>query len=445
MISFFPNNNGINKKTSIIRIAILSLLLFGFIYEVQPIGIPDLLTSRKIVFYISGAIYYYLTFSKTKIAHVNMESRVAVKNCMIVLRLAIILLVYVSIIYFISTALGSYGRSALSFAVLFFVYAPFMPLFYSKLFKTTKEFAVALIVATLLQCIVVFADFFSANVRVFLFEHFVLDTNYSYLTTARASGLGAGESLLSINLFLGLIGCGYMLLQGKYTLLFVLCYGIITFAVFLSGSIGLTFSLLLLITIIIYLLYKKKVFRITKIILLVIVLIGLIITIIPEFFNDIENFEIYKKFIDFLYNRNESSFISSLSRQQIAPIDIDTILGTGYHAGESWMGNTTRADSGYIKSYFGFGLPMAIIFYLVFYISTFKTIKKINDLPTKVITFFFLATIIIAEIKEPYIFHFGEPILILTIVYISLNQQCRMELMNKQDIKQIKEINKCEE
>ena len=71
--------------------------------------------------------------------------------------------------------------------------------------------------ATVIQSVICIADFFSFEVKVFLYNHFMVDANFGYLSSSRAYGLGAAESLLAINLFLGLvptailiIGCSKM-------------------------------------------------------------------------------------------------------------------------------------------------------------------------------------------------------------------------------------------
>ena len=65
------------------------------------------------------------------------------------------------------------------------------------------------------------------------------------------------------------------------------------------------------------------------------------------------------------------------------------------------------SDFGYVQTYFGYGLVMASLFYLSIFYGMYNAINNIHDKNIKFIMILLAISIAIAEIKEPYMSHYG--------------------------------------
>ena len=75
----------------------------------------------------------------------------------------------------------------------------------------------------------------------------MVDANFGYLSSSRAYGLGAAESLLAINLFLGLVPTAILIIGCSKNVFYIFGYIAILFAALLVGSTGFILGILLLI------------------------------------------------------------------------------------------------------------------------------------------------------------------------------------------------------
>lgn len=403
-------------KNSFIRIILLSILVFGFIYEVQPKGVPDFLTSRKLAFFVSA----FFCISKNKGLIPKCSNDLYSKSCKKLFMLAVAMLCWTVLLGMMTGSLNN-SQSILSRTILF---VPFVPLVYwymRDLFRDSSEFCNAVFFASVLQAGIVICEFFIDEVKLFLYYTFELDANNTYLATERAMGLGAGESLLSINLFLGLAATACIILKDtKFKMIYIIGYILILFACLLSGSTGFVSGCALLLYIWGYQIFKERKIGSIFTIGVFIIGIGVLLSLASAFFSEIDDFEIFRKVSEFWTGDvKDTSIVSSLEAQEKAPLSIDTVIGTGIYRGRSAGGSFQRSDAGFYQNYFGYGLIMVIVFYFTLFKCMYKNLKSIQDKHVKITLFFLFAIIIFGEAKEPYIHHFGNVFVYFMICFLS--------------------------
>lgn len=399
-----------------------TLLVFCFIYEVQPIGVPDILTSRKLVFFLCAGLFVAKRDYKIRLPN---NTSVYGRTVIGLFVLSIVMLGWVFFLSFVNSLGASVnGESILSRTLLFVFFVPLICYFMYDCFDNSEQFLKAVFFASLLQAVIVTAQYFSDGVKHFLYNHFVLDTNFSYLSPYRAAGLGAGEALLSINLFIGMVAGAYLMIRNKHLLLYTLGYVFILFATMLSGSTGFALGAALLAVIALYLIFAKLSVRGVRIVAIGLLGCLALFVIYPDFFASIESFGIYRKIKELLQGgADNSSFVTSLLAQEVAPISAETILGTSIYRGYSSSGVLCRSDTGYIQSYFGYGLIMAVIFYVCLYGAMLKNIFAIKSRDVKFLMLFFFVAITVVEAKEPFIHHFGLPFAFFMITFLQQKQE----------------------
>lgn len=382
------------------------LLVFFFIYDVRYVDTPTLFTSRKIVLCL--LIILYLVKNKGKIAF-SFENILCYKEIKNLLILSVGIFLYTLIVTVINNMDGvPDGQGMIPRTVFFIIFVPIMYFFSMEFFKNTTEFITALLWATLLQAVIVVMEHNIQGVALFLEAHFMLDAHTSYLATNRAVGLGAGDSLLSIDIFLGCVACAYLFIERNKSMFYIIIYVFLTYVAFLTGSIGTIYCILTLISLIYYNLIKLK--NVKGLIIVSILILGIIgvFVFMPSFVENILRSDIFIKiqsvFLEGLFNNSTSRVLRS---QEVAQISINTLFGTGIYRGTTAGGITSMSDTGYLQMYFAVGLVVSIIFYYVLYKRMINSIKQVDDRGIKYILCILLFAIVIGEMKEPYIYHYG--------------------------------------
>lgn len=403
-----------NRMQHIIKNIFLISIVFFFIYEVQPIGVPNLLTSRKLVFYILAILF--ILKNGLNLNFIPRRSYVYFS----IKRLFVLSLCFMLWAFFLDAFLCPSGKqSIIQRSILLVPYTGFLYTFVYDVFDDEQQFFKALFWTTIIQSFIVFAHYFNDGVKMYLYTHFVLDANNTYLVTERAMGLGAGESLLSVNLFLGLIGTANFIIRGEKTLFYILGYVIILFACLLSGSTGFVSGVALLLFVVFYMTFVKKSNGIFGILVGLFVGMQIILMLASNFFTEIEDFEIFRKISEFwTVGAKESSIVTSLQAQAVAPITTETIIGTSLFRG-NFNGIISTSDTGYYQNYFGYGLIGVIVFYSVLYFIMWSNIKRITDSNIKYLLLFLLLIIMFGEGKEPYIHHYGNIFVLFMASFLS--------------------------
>lgn len=408
-----------DQYTPFFKVLWQTFFVFFFIYEVQHFVMPDLLTSRKLMFYLAAILFFikynHYYYSKR---HRGSLHRKTTRNLVL---LGLVMVFWQLFLTLINT--NAVGEPILGRTILFFVLTSLFCVFSYFLFDNLKQFLLSTFFASILQSIIVIADFFSDAVKQFFYNNFVLDANFGYLSPMRAAGLGAGESLLSIDLYLGLVAASILILTSKKISIYVIGYIVILFSCFLAGTTGFLLGLtLLLVTITILILHgnlKQKV----SVSLILFGGIVLLFTLAASFFSEIDDFRNFTKITDLWdLGVEDQATVSTLKSQKVAPLSSETLLGTSLYRG-TINGITTMSDTGYIQSYFGHGLIFAFIFYFVLYRSMIINIKAVKNKMVFLVLVFFGLSIALAEAKEPYIYHYGITFVFFLICFLAQKNQ----------------------
>ncbi len=411
MNRYFLDNLNVPLKKILWQIC----FVFFFIYEVQPIGVPNMLTSRKLVFYIAGFIFLTKYVNKYKLKSFNDKLFKNSSNKLI--RLGFVMLLWQTVLTLIHS--GGNGQMIWGRTLLFLVLTSFFCTFAYFFFDNLKQFLVSLFYTTIIQGAICISHFFSYAVKSFLYAHFMVDANFGYLSIDRAYGLGAAESLLSINLFLGLIATSILIIGSKNNLIYILGYIEILFAALLVGSTGFTLGLILLFLTIILMLKYSSAYQKTTFFVIASIGIFVLFSLAATFFADIEDFSSFHKLISFKeVGFEQQTTVRVLREQAVAPICLHTLLGTSLYRG-TIDGLTTMSDTGYIQSYFGNGLIFTVFFYFVLYKLMLKNVRSIRNRVVFIILGFLFVSIAFTEGKEPYIHHFGNTFVFFTACFLA--------------------------
>ena len=393
-----------------------TLFTFFFIYEVQHFVMPDLFTSRKLMFYFS-AFVFFTRYSKN---YFSLASRASLfkGTTKTIFILGLIMVLWQLLLTLFNT--NVVGEPILGRTILFFVLTSMFCIFAYYQYDNLRQFLLATFFATLLQAAIVISDYFSDAVKLFLYNNFVLDANFGYLSPMRAAGLGAGESLLSIDLYLGLVCTSILILTSRQVGLYILGYITILFSCLLSGTTGFMLGVILLvITVILVTIYGSGKQR-SYTLLFGYLAIFLLITLAATFFEEIEEFRNFEKITDFgELGIEDQATVSTLKSQKVAPLSIYTLIGTSIFRGTAGPGITTMSDTGYLQAYFGHGLIFALIFYITLYKQMYKNVKRISNKLVYIVASYFFLTIMAAEAKEPYIYHYGITFVFFMICFLS--------------------------
>lgn len=400
------------KKNNLLKFAFQIMIAFCVIYEVQLKGTSTMLTSRKVIlfflfmlFVLKNGIYGRVSIKNTHF-----------KNVVYLFVLGIVIVGYVLIITLINNVIGSAnGTAILPRAVYFVLFGPVIWILAKDYYDDYDEFMRALLIATFIQVIIVILQYHVKGFAIFLDGHFELDAHTTYLDAykaqnnmRRAVGLGAGDSLLSIDIFLGAVSCVYFMYKTKNIIKYLILYMLFLYGTAITGSIGmmLTAFVFFMYYIFQFVVMKKR----TAILLTVIIVLAipLCIFINPSILSEVENSYILSKIYSlFSGNFANSRTMKDISSQVIAPISLNTFCGTGIYRGVSATGIMCTSDFGYVQTYFGYGLVMASLFYLSIFYGMYNAINNIHDKNIKFIMILLAISIAIAEIKEPYMSHYG--------------------------------------
>lgn len=387
-------------------------IVFSIIYEVQLKGTSTMVTSRKLMLYLLVILFIFRYGRSLKIkvdSFVDQFTlRIGVVGCLIV--------VYVFAITLINSLIGN-AEGTLIFprAVYFVMFGPLVWYLAKDYFDSFDEFMRALLIASMIQVVIVIFQYHVEPFAYFLDGHFTLDAHTTYLDAhkkyndmRRAVGLGAGDSLISIDLFLGSLSSIYLLFKKKLAAKYLVCYLVLLYGTVITGSIGTILTIFVFGAYCIYQAFILKNKKALLILLLAVVAVFICFLCVPDRLMEIKNSYIWGK-IETLFGGNfaESRTARDLKEQTIAPLSIETFFGTGIYRGTSATGIICTSDFGYIQTYFGYGLVVAVVFYVSIFTAMFVSVKRMQDTNVKILMFLLAFSIAIAEIKEPYISHQG--------------------------------------
>lgn len=92
-----------------------------------------------------------------------------------------------------------------------------------------------------------------------------------------------------------------------------------------------------------------------------------------------------------------------LNKMNIPPLTYETFFGTGMVSGKTTSGLVLNHDAGYVRAYSSIGVLGSILFYGLIYCFYFSLIRKVKSAQNKWIYSVFLLVLVIAEMKEPFL------------------------------------------
>ena len=398
------------KITTIIN----AILVFMYLYDILILNVPSIFSSRKIIF--SLIIMFFLLFFKH---YRPLGFMIEYRRQFQIIGFVIIYIICYLVVLMVVYEKVEYSNYVISRVAYFGIYAIIGSYLFGKYFTSIFAFFKGIIIADLIQSTIVYCQFIFVGFRNFLNNMFTMTGNISYLRQDRANGIGAEGANLSLLLFCGLFACSYLILKKQKTsLCLIITYFYILIASMLVGRTGFYFGLVNIFILVILTLGKKTNFEFLKNIIKIV--IGIVIILIT--FNFVTT-----KYIDSARMENifiwatslsnnglsDRSFIQ-LSNMEIPKLTIETLFGTGIYRGISDLGTIMQHDSGYVQSYFSMGLINALFFYYMFYRFLILLISKINDKVTRRYFYWFFITIVIVEVKEPFILKYMLPFVLIT-------------------------------
>ena len=402
MINTINTNRKLSSK-EIIRISLLSVIVFFIIYRIYIPGFPPQLSSTRL------GIIILLLWSFVRL---RLKVRI-IKTFVISQYKKVLIALIVFYIYGLVLLLLNRGGHGITFADNSIEFIIFWSLcFYAmiNLFKDVDELFSVLLYISLFQAIIVFACILFPAFRSFVDTTF---NSLSYWNTARnaeemykigyAYGIGCMTSTGSLQISLGALASVYFLLKdNSHKVLYWILFLIITVASAMVSRSGVIFNGVVLLVYIYDSVRPKRFIQMLSLILLGIVLIWWLFNNSP-WASDLVN-----RMSRFVYLQNnglyESFFIVFDNPETSLPSIVDNFFfGTGYMSGITDSGATVNVDSGYLKIYSALGLIWAILFYLIIITSIIKCISKFKGHLFYRVGIAFLLLLLVGEAKEPNI------------------------------------------
>jgi hypothetical protein len=388
------------------------IITFLFIFDITILGNSTLFSSRKVIFIL--LIFYYLV-SKSKSKLIG-EYRLYFSILFIVNVLIILWLINLSLVW----TINANASPVFSRELYFIIYVIVGPILLSSLFQNLKEFCKVVIYVMTIQAAIVFGQFLFEEVRVFLNATVHSSGNISYLRRDRATGVGAEGANLSVLLASGLYYYSYyMLFKQKVNFRVITIYFFILCATFLAARTGFYLALINSIIVLIFLSFKHFGKNMIKIIPTFILFVFVIQTVIEKLGIG-KRVEAINTWITSLMRNGvgESSF-SALLSMEVPRLTNETIVGTGIYRGTTSMGTVIEHDSGYVQMYSSMGLIFSVIFYTSLLLFMILLIKKIKHKYLKLYFTSYLIAVYVMEYKEPFIYYYMAPSLLITAILLS--------------------------
>lgn len=380
-------------------------LLFGILFDINFHFMPGL-TSGRIAFF--GCLIFFLS----KVSVKNIKFR----NVDLFFSLCLFFLFVISLLQFLNS--NDFTQS--SRLIYFSVYGFFCPHLIVRFIDSKFYFLILIGISCFIQSILTISSYLIPDFKLFLEEIIIYNTNYNSSLTIRALGFSSnGGAALSVVQSLGILSYLIILRNFKFKFWFQFLFWLqiffILISIFFIGRTGLIVSLFCIVG---YIVSSKKIFKSLLLLLFFIFLISQInFTVLIE--NATTNIEGYKTdlFLDwiassFVLNNNE--LVVGLKEMPIAPLSLETMIGTGYIKDFTGLGNASGHDSGYIQTYFSLGLIFAFLFYFSYFIYLISHFFNTNN----VLSLLLIFMLFLIEVKEFFIFSYTLPFFLLTFLLL---------------------------
>lgn len=400
---------------------LLIIFLFGIEFSVP---ILKFISLRKIIFIAIFIFYFANLYIKSKL---KLNRRVAIFSLDV-----IALMIYsLSIVYLVSKV-GEYtskGAFQVSSLISLWLYMALFPILLTPLFKDTLEFAKCQWYVTLVQSIIVLVGRIFLSFRLLIFYKFSFGDGRlleGIENGIRSVGVDLSGSAGSVVLFSGLICGGYLFFcsekKRKKRILFETTF--VLGALLFMGRTGLYFGIIGIIIVCLNCLYRRD--PIIKEIFKVIIFIGIAAFIYILLAPDTWGLRTWIKWItEFKHLFDKSSAISVIHSMNIPPLTLETFFGTGMMYGVTQSGLILNHDAGYVRMYTSIGVVGCVAYYCIIYLFFISMIHKIKNHTTKWIYLFFLITIMICEMKEPFLSKTPITIIFSCMLFLEMRNENR--------------------
>lgn len=395
----------INRNRSLINSFLLFFVLFFYIYQCawSFLGIPSNITSQRIIIVILS----FVVIEKS-IKHRNNNSifsSYAGSSFRHFVLLHVVILLY-SVFLYLIIGPGD-GVHILTIVINIFLLDFLGAFLFSHIIATFDELMKLILAISIAQAIIIWACLLMPDFSASIDSWFGQEEYFTEARRGYAGGISCITSQGAIKMSLGLMSNLYFLTKSnKGRALLIILYFILGITTALVARTGLVFFIVGLFTFLSFISVREKSGTIIKIILVVAIIIAVFFWIMtvafPEFFETnfsrmlfLFNVGINDAFLD-NYKNSEITYVPSLQ---------EGFWGVGITSGISGNGIRVNVDGGLRRLYSGFGLPMAVIFYLTFIIIMLKTIFKLKVANHKYFFLLFAIYLSIAEFKEPTLYN----------------------------------------
>ncbi len=281
-----------------------------------------------------------------------------------------------------------------------------------------QRLCIAVVLATSAQAVAVVVSFLSPTYKQWLGGVLVQSGNIEFTTALQAPGFSnSSGALLSVTQAMGVFAALLMLREAETSharggggIAVTLCLA----STVLSGRTGLQLSLLFIIGFAVFggprSLMRFSVAGIAALALFI------------GWFSELEAWlsqynsaagATFDWAFEFFKSGAATNSLTDFISQKVPRLTLDTVLGTGRVLDSRGLGNASEHDSGYIQAYYSLGLPMAILLYgalLALFLGVAQHLQRHRGA-----MFMLLGLVFVIEIKEPFMFKYAMPFMLLTL------------------------------
>jgi hypothetical protein len=120
---------------------------------------------------------------------------------------------------------------------------------------------------------------------------------------------------------------------------------------------------------------------------------------------------------EFFTAGTRGAFFREFAGQEVPPLSLESVIGTGRVVGPDGVANASGSDSGYVQTYYALGLPAAVVFYAAYFACLLTALARVR---VERLTLGLLVVLTIAlEVKEPFIFKYVLPFFLLLLLRLA--------------------------
>jgi hypothetical protein len=286
----------------------------------------------------------------------------------------------------------------------------------------TDRFARAFALTTAVQGALIFYSFVSPGFRLWLSQRLVQGGNIPFTTPLQAPGFsnssGAALSLVqAVGMFTALLAARRA--EGWPRRAIVLAGAIAGASTLVVGRTGLQLALLFALFFVFYAPPSRALRNLCILgaagLALAAVsegLLALLSTFVPTARDTVA-----WAFEFFLRGTGSGFFQEFFGRQDVPPLTLETLVGTGRVTAYDGAASASGHDSGYVQTYYALGLPMAVAFYLAVaaaFAEALGLARQDRGALAALVT-----AIFVVEVKEPFLFKYALPFLAFALLWLA--------------------------